>query len=77
MKFSTTSLLLVTAAITTHTEATRIPVRGIRRTIPEWTITKRSNLWGAGSLTDQNDIEYLTNITLGGAPFSVIVDTGR
>jgi hypothetical protein len=37
---------------------------------------KRSNLWGAGTLADENDIQYRANITLGGAPFAVIVDTG-
>lgn len=81
MKLSTTSLFLGAVAIASHAEASHISVRGTRRTAPRTaaarSISKRSNLWGAGSLTDQNDIQYRANITLGGAPFSVIVDTGR
>lgn len=79
MKFSKLSLLLAAVAITTHAEA-RISVRGTRRTVA-WTgaesVTKRTNLWGANSLTNQNDIQYHANITLGGASFVVIIDTGR
>jgi hypothetical protein len=37
-------------------------------------VSRRSNMSG---LTNSNDVVYMMNITLGGAPYDVMIDTGR
>ena len=38
---------------------------------------RRGNTIGTLALSDQNDITYLTNVTLGGELFTIVIDTGR
>ena len=40
-------------------------------------LTRRASLAGTTVLNDTSNIQYSTNITLGGNQFSVLIDTGR
>lgn len=39
-------------------------------------LVRRGNIFGQSALNDSSDIQYTTNITLGGQQFSVLIDTG-
>lgn len=78
MKFSNSLLLVSAAALSSVADAAHLPIVG--QYMPRdgsRGIARRSNLYGAGSLTNQNDMQYKMNITLGGTPFVVMIDTGR
>lgn len=71
MKFLATSLLLYLSFLL---EANAIRISG--RQIPwEERLQKRGSM--SGSLTDDGDLKYYTNITLNGEVFPVLLDTGR
>jgi hypothetical protein len=52
--------------------ALRLPVVG-KRSLER----RASSITGTAALTDDTDVEYTTNITLGGVQFTVLIDTGR
>jgi hypothetical protein len=55
--------------------AVRLPVVGKRH--PRGLERRDSNVLGTAALTDDTDVQYTTNITLGGVQFTVLIDTGR
>jgi hypothetical protein len=57
-------------ALRLNFEGRRIPLdrRGLQR---------RGSLAGSSPLDDSADLQYTTNITIGGASFDVLIDTGR
>jgi hypothetical protein len=55
--------------------AVRLPIVGKRH--PRNLERRASNILGTAALTDDTDVEYTTNITLGGVQYSVLIDTGR
>ena len=58
--------------------AFRLPVAGnIGKRQPRNIERRDSNVVGTAALTDTSDVQYSANITLGGLPFSVLIDTGR
>jgi len=70
-------LLALYAAVFDFADASHLPVAGRLSSSPSRrTLARRTTLF-ASSLTDTNDVEYFANITLGGAPFTVQIDTGR
>lgn len=73
---STLSLLVISSPLAL---AVRFQVEG-RRSLPEASfpsLARRGNVAGSSPLNDSADISYVTNITLGGSSFSVLIDTGR
>lgn len=50
---------------------TRVPQRSVA------THQRRASIVGTTGLTNSADIQYNTNITVGGSEFQVIIDTGR
>lgn len=83
MKFLASSLLLYLSLLLDDltVSAIRIPFTGHR--VPHgrtWTglerLGRRASMTGS-TLSDSSDIEYYTNITLGGQSFKVLIDTGR
>jgi hypothetical protein len=71
------SLLTFYPAIFGIADATHFPLIG--RLSPgrdRRTLARRTTM-NAEGLTNSNDVEYFTNVTLGGAPYVVQIDTGR
>lgn len=75
------SLLLL---LSDYAEAIRMPIRKAKRSNVLPRLTKRatnmmSGTLGNGSqlLDNISDQQYLVNITVGGSPFEVQIDTGR
>lgn len=78
MKFSQSALLIGSATFAAFADAAHMPLSG--HTTPRATLARRSNLSGTSGLTFNGngiDVEYLTNITLAGKQYTVLVDTGR
>jgi hypothetical protein len=70
-------LLPLYAAVFDFADALHLPVVGRSSSSrSRRTIARRTTLF-AGDLTNVNDVEYFVNITLGGAPYTVQIDTGR
>lgn len=69
-------LLAAVAVLTDLTSAVRFDVQGRRHAEPALKHWPRDPAHMA-ALTNSGDISYYTNITLGGIPFSVLIDTGR
>ncbi len=65
------------ALATNLAEAARLGLQGKRIHPIRSGINRRASLTGTTSLNDTQDINYTTNITLGGNQFTVIIDTGR
>ncbi|CCM01494.1 uncharacterized protein FIBRA_03548 [Fibroporia radiculosa] len=66
-------------------DAVRIPITGQR--VQRWAEVRgpaagrlghinRASISGSLDLQDQGDVKYFTNLTLGGQPFQVLIDTG-
>lgn len=69
--------LLVSPLFVSHLAvAVIIPFRGFPRTTDSHIFSKRNNLTGVAVENAKNTL-YAANITLGGTPFSVVLDTGR
>jgi hypothetical protein len=69
--------LLISPLFASHLAAAVIlPFHGLPRTAHSHIFSKRNNLTGV-AVEDANNILYAVNITLGGAPFTVVLDTGR
>lgn len=69
--------LLISPLFASHlTAAVILPFRGLPRTANSHVFSKRNNLTGV-AVEDANNILYAANITLGGNPFTVVLDTGR
>ncbi|PSR78177.1 hypothetical protein PHLCEN_2v7509 [Hermanssonia centrifuga] len=64
------------ALATNLAEAARLGLQGKRIHPIRSGINRRASLTGTTSLNDTQDINYTTNITLGGNQFTVIIDTG-
>ncbi len=58
-------------------EAVRLGLQGKHIHPIRGGLNRRTSLTGTTSLNDTQDINYTTNITLGGNQFAVIIDTGR
>ena len=56
-------------------EAVRLGIQGKHDLASR--LQSRATLTGTTALNDSSNIQYATNITLGGTPFEVIIDTGR
>lgn len=68
--------LLVSPLFVSHFAAAIIvPFRGFSRTTDSHIFSKRNNLTGVAVENAHNTL-YAANITLGGSPFSVVLDTG-
>ncbi|KAF8271975.1 hypothetical protein EI94DRAFT_1719348 [Lactarius quietus] len=69
--------LLISPLILSHLAAAVIlPFRAVSRNTHNHSLSKRNNLTGV-ALENANNILYAVNITLGGASFTVALDTGR
>lgn len=77
-------VLLVAVLDAVPVAAVRLPVQGRRRSSPNSHLQRRSSIplngtsttSGTSSVSDSNDLLYLTNITLSGTQFTVSIDTG-
>lgn len=68
---------LISPLLVSHLAAAVIlPFTGLPRTTHRHIFSKRNNLTGV-AIQDANNILYAANITLGGTPFTVVLDTGR
>ncbi|KAI9433250.1 acid protease [Lactarius psammicola] len=68
--------LLVSPFFVSHfAAAVIVPFRGFPRTSDTHILSKRNNLTGV-AVENAKNILYAANITLGGTPFSVVLDTG-
>ncbi|KAJ7264460.1 aspartic peptidase domain-containing protein [Mycena haematopus] len=56
--------------------ALRLNVEGRRIPAERRALQKRSSLTGSSPLDDTADLQYTTNLTVGGVPFVVMIDTG-
>ncbi|KAF7364914.1 Peptidase A1 domain-containing protein [Mycena venus] len=56
--------------------ALRLNVEGRRIPVEKRGLQRRSSLSGSSPLDDTADLQYTTNITVGGASFDVMIDTG-
>nr|GAT43188.1 predicted protein [Mycena chlorophos] len=56
--------------------AIRVPFQGRRIPAERRGLLPRATLSGSSSVSDSADLEYMTNITLGGVAFEVMIDTG-
>ncbi|TFK52405.1 acid protease [Heliocybe sulcata] len=60
-----------------HVNALRLDIHGKRVPFEAGNnLLRRGNIFGSSTLSDSDDIQYTTNITLGGQQFSVLIDTG-
>lgn len=50
---------------------------GIQGTLSKRFLSSRASISGQSTLTDSLNLEYSTNITLGGQIFECLIDTGR
>ena len=66
------SLLALTAE---QADAVRLGLRG--KHVRQSHLQRRASLDGTTVLNNTANIQYATNITMGGSPFTVIIDTGR
>lgn len=74
MKLPVLSVLNLVLLYALNTNAVKFKTVG-RRTKPVG-LARRGNLAGSSPLTDNADISYYTNITMGGKSFNVLIDTG-
>lgn len=76
MKFILYPLALY-AAVFDLADALHLPVVGRSSSgRSRKTLARRTTMF-AGDLTDVTNVEYFVNITLGGAPFTAQLDSGR
>lgn len=68
--------LLISLILSGLAAAVILPLRGHPRNTHGHSLSKRNNLTGV-AIENANDILYAVNITVGGANFSVFLDTGR
>lgn len=69
MKLSVLGLaLLVSPAVNA------LHIRAVGRRNP---LRRRTSISGVSPLVDSADIQYYTNLTMGGQQFTVMIDTGR
>ncbi|KAL6310369.1 acid protease [Sparassis latifolia] len=67
------SLLLDDLAV----RAVRIPISGKQVHRGWWeALTRRTSLSQGANVVDSSDVKYFANLTLGGSPFQVLIDTG-
>jgi hypothetical protein len=58
--------------------AVHLNLKGKRRSaLDAGALRRRGNINGQASLDNSADISYTVNLTLGGAPFTTMIDTGR
>ncbi|KZT23418.1 acid protease [Neolentinus lepideus HHB14362 ss-1] len=58
-------------------DALRLDIHGRRLDLGiDNSLVRRGNIFGQSALNDSGDVQYTTNITLGGQQFSVLIDTG-
>lgn len=57
--------------------ALRLNFEGRRTTAESRGLQRRGSLAGTSPLGDSADLQYTTNITVGGVSFEVLIDTGR
>lgn len=75
MSFAPRSVLLAALlASATHVAAVHLKLRGELSSPSSHSLAKRGHISG---LSNGNNIDYYTNITLGGTAFKVLIDTGR
>lgn len=85
MKYLSSSLLLYLYLLLDDlaVSAVRIPVVGkqVPRTTREWVppqdLSRRVSISAGSDLKNIQDVRYYTNVSLGGQPFQVLIDTGR
>ncbi|KAL0960742.1 hypothetical protein HGRIS_005766 [Hohenbuehelia grisea] len=67
-------VLLAVAAVSELAHAVRLSIHGRRE--QDTGLRRRGNVVGSSPLNNTGDVSYYTNITLGGSPFTVLIDTG-
>ncbi|KAI0696265.1 acid protease [Cytidiella melzeri] len=76
MRSSVIPLLCSFAALPVDlAEAVRVGIQGTHTSLAS-RLQSRTSLSGSTSVSDSSNIQYTTNITLGGSSFAVIIDTG-
>ncbi|KAJ7069540.1 aspartic peptidase domain-containing protein [Mycena amicta] len=68
--------LLALLLLTDLSCATRLSIQGRRIPTERRGLVPRGSLSGSSPVDDSADLQYTTNITLGGVPFEVLIDTG-
>lgn len=68
-------VLLALAVVGDLAQAVRLSIHGRRE--QDTGLRRRGNVVGSSPLNNTGDVSYYTNITLGGSPFTVLIDTGR
>lgn len=74
MRLRDITLVAGLVALQGFADAARIPL--VRRSVPNLA-ARKANMHGVSTLDNVNDLRYQMNITLGGASYEVLVDTGR
>ena len=79
MKPSILSIPFFLLSAADYASAVHFNIRGRPRTrrLSSDTLGRRANVTGTSSVSDVSDVQYDTDITLGGQSFTVQIDTGR
>ena len=78
MKPSSLSIPLLLGLVSDLAGAARLNIRGRPRSSSASSgLVRRASIVGSTSVSDVGDVEYVTNIQLGGKTFNVQIDTGR
>ncbi|KAK0187821.1 aspartic peptidase domain-containing protein [Armillaria mellea] len=70
------SIFFALLCLTSYSSGLQLKIEGQRNVRPRQELLQRGNMDGAAALSNNADVAYYTNLTLGGQLFTVQIDTG-